>query len=419
MPKQPMILRLHFYQAHGEQKQSLASAAHHVEYMGSVTKDELLVDEDRTSLESAVIHTRYAGEREGSLGYFGTLPAPDAQSQIRAAKGTVWRVIVSVGEADALAMGGALTTKAGWDAAAQNAVPEMLRRLGLDPRQTEWIAAVHRHQRNEANPHIHLLFWERGEPSRRWPTWSAEEIRDIRRAWAKKLYEPELTALGKAKDAARQELIATTRQQLDQARFSQRGTSIEQGYQQRLRTQLETLRTEMPGHGRMAFAYMPPDVKERVLGIARWMVTEDPQLKAAMAQYTEQAVQFGLVHWSPPGGTDWGGPEHAAKREAAAREMRDRAEQDMLQRLATPILRAASGGRSPGDASSVPPDPRRGEDPHSNSVSARLLTRDLQREIKKAEYEGRRAAYQLAESQWRRQQSELAKARTMGMDIQL
>lgn len=402
MPQQPMVLRVHFYHDAGQRKQSLTSATHHVEYMGSAAKDELLIDEDQTRLESAAIHARYAGERAGSLGYFGTVAASEAQAQIRVATGPVWRVILSVGEADALAMGGALTTKAGWSAAVQKAVPEMLRRLGLDPSQTEWIAAVHRHQRQEANPHIHLLFWERGGPTRRTMKWSAKELRDIRRAWAKELYGPELASIGRAKDAARHELISTAKQRLDQARFAQRGTSVEQGYQQTLSTHLKALHNELPGHGRFAFAYMPPHVKAHVLNIARWMVAEDPQLQSALAQYTAQAVQFGLVHWSPPGATDWGGPEQAAKREAAARDIRTHAEQELFQRLAAPILRAA---REPGGISA--------------GFGTGALMRDLQWAIKKAAWEGRRTAYQLAESQWRRHQAERAKARTMGMDITL
>lgn len=416
MPQQPMVLRVHFYHDAGQRQQSLGSAAHHIDYMGAVAKDELLVDEDHTSLESAAVHARYAGERDGSLGYFGTVTAPKAQSQIRAAGGPVWRVIVSVGEGDALAMGGALTTKAGWSAAAHTAVPEMLRRLGLDPVRTEWIGAVHRYQRHEANPHIHLLFWERSGPSRRTMKWSAQEIRDIRRAWAKELYAPELASIGRAKDAARQELVATAKQLLDQARFSQRGPSVAQGYRRMLSIQLETLNAELPGHGRIAFAYMPRSVKDRVLNMARWMVTEDPQLRSAMTQYTEQAVQFGLVHWSPPGGTHGGGLEQAARREAAVRDMRVRAEQDLLQRLATPILRAAQGGRSSPHESATRATP----DPGGTApASAGALTHNLQWAIKQATWEGRHHAYLLAASQWRRQQAERAKARTMGMDIQL
>jgi hypothetical protein len=110
MPQQPFVMRVHFYHAQGQGLQGLQSGAHHVSYMGSVDKQELLVEDtpDRSTLESAAIHARYAGEREGNMGYLGSLAAdPDAaQKSILQAQGPVWRVIVSVGEADALAMGG-------------------------------------------------------------------------------------------------------------------------------------------------------------------------------------------------------------------------------------------------------------------------------------------------------------------------
>ena len=79
MPQQPFVMRLHYYLPGGEKLNSLQSGAHHIEYMGSVAKDELLLsaesepEHDRTTLESAAIHAKYAGEREGTMGYFGSM----------------------------------------------------------------------------------------------------------------------------------------------------------------------------------------------------------------------------------------------------------------------------------------------------------------------------------------------------------
>ncbi|MCY0884980.1 MAG: hypothetical protein OWV35_03745, partial [Firmicutes bacterium] len=347
MPQQPMVLRVHFYHAAGHQRQSLISAAHHIAYMGSAAKHELLVDDDRTTLESAAIHARYVGERAGSLGYFGTVDAATAQAQIRAAQGPVWRVICSVGEADALAMGGALTTKTGWQAAAETAVPAMIRRLGLDPAHTAWIAAVHRYQRQERNPHIHLLFWESGAPTRRTMQWSAAELHDIRRLWAKALYAPELAQLGQAKDAARRTALTQARHLLDQTRWARRGASVEQGLVAELQQRLAVLGAQLPGRGRLAWAYMPEPVKTATLEVARWLLAQDDRLRAAAQQYAEAAVAFGTVHWAAPDSTDWGGPEQAAKREAALAAVRERALDDLARRLAGPILRAAAQTRPP------------------------------------------------------------------------
>ena len=125
MPQKPFVMRVHFYTAQGTGTHSLASGAHHAEYMGSKAKAELLIDglmaeaNRSRSLQSAAIHAQYVGEREGSLGYFGNMAdrPQAAQQSILQAQGPVWRVIASVGEEDALNMGGALITKAGWDQA--------------------------------------------------------------------------------------------------------------------------------------------------------------------------------------------------------------------------------------------------------------------------------------------------------------
>lgn len=417
MPQQPMVLRVHFYHAAGQQTQSLTSAAHHIAYMGSVEKHELLVDADRTTLESAAIHARYAGERDGSLGYFGNVDDGTADQHIQQVQGTVWRVILSVGEADALAMGGGLTTKAGWSAAAQKAVPTMIQRLGLDPGRVEWIAAVHRHQKHEHNPHIHLLFWESGTPTRKTMKWSARELHDVRRAWAKELYAPELAALGEAKTTSRQTAVEMVNHLLDQAQGTARGSSWEQGFLQELSARLGQLGTQLPGHGRLAYAYMPPATKQAVQDVARWMITQDDTLQAAFHRYVAQAVQFGMVHWASPGTTDWGGPDQAIKRAAAEQTTRERAERDLLQRLAAPILRAAYQTTHSGAPDAASSKPRNTSYAPTAPVGA--LVRDLQWALKRAAWEGRKAAYQQAEAAWQRQAVAMQIARNMGMDIQI
>ena len=141
MPQKPFVMRVHFYLPGGESLHSLQSGAHHVAYMGSVDKQELLVEDgpDRSRLESAAIHAQYAGERAGSLGYFGNLAdRPQvAQQSILQAQGPVWRIIASVGEEDAIAMGGGLLTKAGWEEGSEPVVAQMIQELRLDPQKVQ------------------------------------------------------------------------------------------------------------------------------------------------------------------------------------------------------------------------------------------------------------------------------------------
>lgn len=338
MPQEPMILRAHFYHAKGQGKQALGSGVHHVDYMLSKEKVELLV-EDRTTLESAVVHAKYADEREGSLGSFGSVSQPEARKQIGHAQGPVWRLIVSVGEVDALAMGNGLTTKSGWQAATQEAMPNLVRSMGLDPEKVEWIAAAHRKQaKGEHNPHIHLLLWEQGTPTRRTGKLKIEDIAKVRRSFASVLYRPELERVGQTKTQARAQSKSLTQAILGKG---QRPWELEQGFVNDLTHRLTKLAESIPEKGRLVYQYLPSDAKTKVMDVAHWLSETESDLKAVKDAFLESAATYAGVHWAPPGDTEWGGPEQAAKRQQALDQARANADQDFHQRLVPDILKAA------------------------------------------------------------------------------
>jgi len=395
MPQQPVILRVHFYLPQGTGRQGLGSAGHHVDYMGDVDKHELLVDSDRTTLESAAVHARYAGERSGNMmGYFGSMAADPkaAQKSILAAQGPVWRVIAAVGEADALAMGGDLTTKAGWERAAYEVVPQMVQTLGLDPGKVRWIAAAHRHQSHENNPHVHLLFWEEGPPSRWTARWTDTERRAIRRAWATALYRPERQQVGQAKAAARTEARATIVDLLSRRQRTQ-------GFQRDLTDRLAALGRQLPGHGRLAYAYMPPAVKRDTEALIRWLWESDSGLKAVHDRYLAAAERMGLFYWH----ADSTKTQDALRRQAALDRIRAQAEADLIRRLAGPVLKAARDAAHPQSG--------------GRPVRPTGLVAALTRLTNVAEREARATAAYLAETRWRRQAAERQMARHMGLTL--
>lgn len=335
MPQKPFVMRVHFYTAQGTGDHTLGSGAHHIEYMGSPTKGELLVDpmaSERTTLESAAIHAQYAGEREGSLGYFGNMAdrPQAAQQSILQAQGPVWRVIASVGEEDALKMGGALITKAGWDQAMQPVVAKMITELGLDPAKVQWIAAVHRHQHHENNPHVHLLLWEHGEPHRKTGEWNKQELKNIKQQWVSQLYQPERAQLGQAKTTVRAEIRETVQTLVTRG-------NTQQGFQQELVQRLQTLGQMLPGKGRLAYAYMPEPVKAQVQDTIRWLWTQDAALKTQHDRYLDAAEKMATFYWH----VDPDKSQDAKGREAALATARQNAERDLIQRLAGPVLKAA------------------------------------------------------------------------------
>lgn len=397
MPQQPFILRLHFYTAKGQGLKGLDSAAHHVEYMGSCEKDELLV-EDRTSLDSAALHVQYAGERAGSLGYFGSLAdrPQAAQKSILQAQGPVWRVIASVGESDAMAMGGALLTKAGWDTATQPVVTQMIHELGLDPAKVQWIAAVHRHQHHENNPHVHLLLWEAGTPSRKKGQWTDQERRAIRRDFMAALYAPEREAIGQEKTSARQEARALIQSQLDALKAAGNRT---QGFARDLTQKLTALGQHLPHHGRLAYAYMPPEIKQEVNHLIRWLWDHDPALQAAHDRYMAQAEAMGTFYWH----RDPTKTPNPGKRQEALARVRANAEADLMKRCAGPVLKAARQA----DASTAA---------HSRPRVPGNLSAVLQRLMHDGERDAARTAYWLAESHYQRRKAEITLAHSTGQE---
>ena len=401
MPQQPFVMRVHFYLPEGHGTTSRKSGAHHVSYMGAGEKRELLVEDTParwSTLESAATHAKYAGERPGNLrGYLGALAADPqaAQKSILAAQGPVWRTIVSVGEGDALAMGGNLTTQAGWEQAANAVVPQMVKQLGLDPAKVQWIAAAHRYQKHEQNPHLHLLLWEEGAPSRKTAKWTDKERRAIRKAWISALYAPERARLGQEKTAARQD--ARTLIQFPLATLKEAGNST-QGFRRELTMRLQHLGTHLPGQGRLAYAYMPSEVKRETETVIRWLWEHDPALKAAHDRYLQSAEALGTFYWhSDPNRT----PDSPG-RQAALQTMRDRAEADLIQRVAAPVLKAAHQTTR---QTAYPP----GLTPH--------LTAALHRIMHQAAQDAARTAVWLAESEYQRQKAEIAMARNTGQEL--
>ena len=331
MPQKPFVLRVHFYTVEGTGTHSLASGAHHAEYMGSPDKGELLVD-TRSSLASAAIHAQYAGEREGSLGYFGPMAdhPQEAQQTILHAQGPVWRMIASVGEEDALNMGGALITKAGWETATQPVVAKMITELGLDPPKVQWIAAVHRHQHHENNPHVHLLLWEHGEPSRKTGEWNKKALKAIKQQWVSQLYQPERAQLGQEKTTVRAEIRDTVKTLLTPV-------NGQQACQKALSQRLQTLGQMLPGKGRLAYAYMPQDVKHAVEDLIRGLWTQDPALQAQHDRYLWAAEQMTTFYWH----VDDDQSHDVQGRDSAIQKARQNAEADLIQRVATDVLKAA------------------------------------------------------------------------------
>ena len=127
MALRPLIVKHAFYLPG---KQGFGKGNHgavaHLQYMGDPSRHQK--SDEELLMGSAAIHAKYMTERPGVSGYFGpdprTLPDIAAiQKTLESHTGPIWRDFISVTEHDAIALGGDLMTREGWDATARAQLP--------------------------------------------------------------------------------------------------------------------------------------------------------------------------------------------------------------------------------------------------------------------------------------------------------
>lgn len=314
----PLVVRTAFYLPHGGRRgASLSSAGHHLAYMTNPDKDELLVAD-------AAIHARYMAHRPGSAGAFGPDPrmlvdVREAMETITTHRGPVWRMIVSVHEDDALAMGGELCRRAGWELVAREVMPQIAARMGIGAQSCAWVAAVHRTQNTEANPHLHLLFWQT-TATREKGHLSAREMQAVRELWMKSLYRPERVRLGAQKTAARTHALRELQRALADGAL---GSATDTHW---LATRLERLGAVMPHSGTAALAFVGDEARVLAFEVVDELLHRLPALGEAAAAFEALAEDF-QAH-------DSGDPERRARAGARARR-------DLRERLAQQVIREA------------------------------------------------------------------------------
>ena len=317
----PFYLENHFYLPGSTGKTSIKAAQRHAAYMVDPERHQSAVEEllMPDHLEAG-IHARYMVERPGSLGGFGpdasNPPDPKAVAKLfETHQGPIWRCFVSVKEEDVRQMGGGLFTRKVWEDAARRQLPRMAAALGIRPDNIDWIAAVHR---KEGHPHMHLLFWEKN-PTRERGMWSPEELKNIKQGWVRDLYAPMREQANAEKNAARQSVVAATREALDTPMVF-----LPRQDREEFRQHLQAVRNELPNSGSLRYAYLSKDAKASVDQAADWLMSHVDPIREAADQYVSAAGQLGQIY-----------------RDKAVAEAAQNARQELHERMARTIIDAA------------------------------------------------------------------------------
>lgn len=350
-----------------------AKAAAHVSYIGRWTACRL--DQVREGDEA---HVGYMAFRPRSHGLFDSEPGhvPDAdavRAEVRATTGPTWRLVISLREDDAKALG--YTDLAAWQELTRRYMTRFASALGVERGNLRWVAA---HHPEAGHPHVHALVWLR--EGTRDHVLTPRELRQARRSMAREAFQPLRADAEALRTAARDQAIDLARAAVWRARESARGPETESQAARRLARdaervaetekrraerearetptqrrarvtvqahdpedgslaprfripeidalgkRIQALAERMPGSGRAALAFMPPDVRDEARSIARW-VMDRPELSQTLQHWTQATRDLAAVYSRQPG---------------AGREPLQRGMDDLRDRIAQSVVQAAA-----------------------------------------------------------------------------
>lgn len=350
----PFFMKMYFYLP---SKLNATLNKYHISYIGTRPGVQLGGQEDylsdfinhdeESNHKEAAIHVKYADERPRSHGLFSTEPIENinsVQSEIARHKGIVWRTTISLNEPDAIRLG--YINRESWEDMLKSNVPLMADQMGIPESNLRWVAAFHE---EKGHPHVHLVIWEK-KPKLRMGIINDHDRKQIRKIFVKEIYGQERIRIAQEKtasrdlsrDLAQEDLLAAVKLNQEmkditkQVEMEMKAAGARSGRQiapklfkkesRLLADYLVELGGMLPKKGRLAYKFMPEDVKERVDSITDWMLRQ-PDQKAILDKYFE-AVEMMTLPYS--------------FQERDIQEAKDTAYADIRKRISQLVIKAAS-----------------------------------------------------------------------------
>ncbi|MGG3471575.1 MobP3 family relaxase [Neobacillus pocheonensis] len=313
----PFICKIKFY---APTSKNQAKNAAHINYIGTRPGAELdrssqenendeyeMIDVELNNSEPGTPggHVKYVDERPGSHGLFSSLGEKpglkEIQKELEQHKGVVWRIVLSLTEEDAKRLD--LADRKSWEDALRASVPEAAQKMGIGETNLRWVGAFHQ---EKGHPHVHLVLWEK-VPQRRKGTLSKGERIDVKKTFMKEVYGQEQTQLYQEKTAMRdlirdisKDNLVSTVDILREIRKLQSEIKLENESigaaktpippklypedQRAIVNRIQELGMIMPDKGRIAFKYMPENVKETVTNTTKWIL-QQPSFQESVNRY--------------------------------------------------------------------------------------------------------------------------------------
>jgi hypothetical protein len=288
-------------------------------------------------------HLNYIAKRPGVMknegqehGLFGKLGEMGAESEIRdldaalsrvieksKAHTNIYRAILSFSEEDALLLG--LDERAAWESLVAPNMDIIARGMDIPLHRLEWAASVHAEQ---GHPHAHILFWDREQGVKDYFT-QPERVNDIRKKLTKSVFSEQFAELYAEKSALEEaireasgDLLGDTKDYIDSVsakqfasykedlaallwsvnpgRFAGRYGKPKDDALNATAAKLFEVSDAVPRRGRLAYGYMPPDVKKMLDELSQIVIESYTPSRRAFADYLKTAADISRMYSDNP-----------------------------------------------------------------------------------------------------------------------
>lgn len=309
-------------------------------------KDILEISDIRNKSDDE-IHLKYLNERPGSHGLFGK-DGPEnlkaVQEEIRNHKGFVWRGIVSLKEGDAKELD--YMNKEKWQDLLRKKIPDMAAEMGIRIDNLRWVSAVHM---EKGHPHTHLMVWEK-TPEMAMGVISGKSLDNIRKLFTDEIFEEERFNLLQEKQTMRDLIRDLANNDIGQAsrllkEIKEAGVEVKSliseantvGTAPRLYSddefiladKIKRLASMMPEKGRISLKLMPEDIKTEARTIAEYLLSRH-EFSASLERNLKAVEELTKMYTG---------------KDEAINEARERAYNDIRDRVSQVVLRGAAESR--------------------------------------------------------------------------
>lgn len=260
-------------------------------------------------------YVNYINERPRSHGLFGVdgIENPeDIKEELSEVNSCVWRAVVSLKEEDAKNLN--YLDKEQWQLLLRKKMPDLANEMNIRDTNLRWVAAVHM---EKGHPHAHIMFWEK-EPERTLGIVNTKSLDNIRKIFTDEVFAEERFQLLNEKNLMRDLINDLANNDISNAsklirEVNDTGTEIEmfikdmertgvaprlyEGEEIELTEKIRNLADMLPGSGRIALKFMPPEVKKEVRTIAEYLL-EKPEFSASLEKNLKAVEELTRLYTS-------------------------------------------------------------------------------------------------------------------------